>query len=175
MPAIKKLVRIYNSLEEILLIYTLMLMVLVVFLQVVMRYVFNNSLSWSEELVRYLFVWQIWLGASLGVKNNNQIRVEILPKMLKSLKAREALELVCNILLVILFIVVLVTGFRNLENSIIRNITSVAMKIPMSWVFASLPIASFVIIIRLICRIIYEIVRFGHTAQREIIEGGDEA
>ena len=36
----------------------------VVILQVIFRYIFNNSLFWSEELARYLLVWLTFLGAS---------------------------------------------------------------------------------------------------------------
>ena len=32
-------------------------MFVVSLLQVICRYIFNNSLTWSEELARYLFVW----------------------------------------------------------------------------------------------------------------------
>ena len=53
---------IYNNLEEYLLIISLVCNVLLVFLQVIMRTVFKNSLTWSEELSRYIFIWQIWLG-----------------------------------------------------------------------------------------------------------------
>ena len=41
---------IYNNLEEYLLVVSLVINVLLVFLQVIMRTVFKNSLTWSEEL-----------------------------------------------------------------------------------------------------------------------------
>ena len=66
MKKAKVLVTIWNKIEEYFLVYSLILMVALVFIQVIMRYIFNNSLSWSEELVRYIFIWQIWLGASLN-------------------------------------------------------------------------------------------------------------
>ena len=59
---------IYNNLEEYLLVVSLVINVLLVFLQVIMRTVFKNSLTWSEELSRYIFIWQIWLGASIALK-----------------------------------------------------------------------------------------------------------
>ena len=58
---------IYNNLEEYLLVVSLVINVLLVFLQVIMRTVFKNSLTWSEELSRYIFIWQIWLGASIAL------------------------------------------------------------------------------------------------------------
>ena len=43
-----------------------------------MRYFFGNAIKWSEELARYIFLWQIWLGASYGVKKSKHIRIDII-------------------------------------------------------------------------------------------------
>ncbi len=56
--------------------------------QVIWRYVFNNSLSWSEELSRYLFAWLIFVGASIAVKENTHIRVDIIFNHLDAARRR---------------------------------------------------------------------------------------
>ena len=43
-------------------------MTLILAVQVFMRYVMGASLSWSEELARYLFIWLIYLGISFGAR-----------------------------------------------------------------------------------------------------------
>ena len=58
---------IEEKLEEYFLVISMIAMVVIIFLQVVMRYVFNNSLTWSEEIARYIFLWQIWIGVSYAV------------------------------------------------------------------------------------------------------------
>lgn len=55
------LLTVYNHLEELILVCMFAVMVIVIFVQVIMRFVFNNSLSWSEALARLLFVWLTWL------------------------------------------------------------------------------------------------------------------
>ena len=40
------------------------------------RYVMNDSLSWSDEVVRYLFVWFTLFGAALALREREHIRVE---------------------------------------------------------------------------------------------------
>lgn len=55
----------------------LALLCAIVFVQVIMRYVFGHSLSWSEELTRYMFVWIIYLGVNLGIRGDNQIKIDI--------------------------------------------------------------------------------------------------
>ena len=46
-----------DYLEETILLILLVLMTAIMGVQIVSRYVFQNSLTWSEELVRYMFVW----------------------------------------------------------------------------------------------------------------------
>jgi C4-dicarboxylate transporter DctQ subunit len=48
------------------------------FVQVVLRFVFNNPQAWAEEVGRYLFVWLAFLGAALAVAHDIHIRVDVL-------------------------------------------------------------------------------------------------
>jgi TRAP-type C4-dicarboxylate transport system permease small subunit len=50
-------------------------MVVVVFIQVISRYVFNSPLYWSEEVARILFIWIAFLGAFLGLKSKAHVSV----------------------------------------------------------------------------------------------------
>jgi len=50
--------------------------IVVVLLQVVSRYLLDNSLTWTEELSRYLFAWIIFLGAALGLRDQSHIKVD---------------------------------------------------------------------------------------------------
>lgn len=74
----KKLINFYNQLEAHLLVCSLIFTVILVFFQVILRYVFSSSLSWSEELARYIFIWQIWLGTSVAQRDNSHVRIEAL-------------------------------------------------------------------------------------------------
>lgn len=68
--------KLEKNFEEIILMTLLVLMSIVLGLQIVARYVFNNSLSWSEELVRYLFIWSTFLGIPYSIKKGISIRVD---------------------------------------------------------------------------------------------------
>lgn len=54
------------------------LMVLFVFLNVVMRIVFNSGLTWSEELSRYLFVFVTYIGAISAMRSGGHMAVDML-------------------------------------------------------------------------------------------------
>jgi TRAP-type transport system small permease protein len=53
-------------------------MVAVVSLQVLLRYAFNNSLGFADELSRLTFVWSIFLGIPLGIRLGAHIGMELL-------------------------------------------------------------------------------------------------
>lgn len=63
--------RCYKILDTI--IYAILVLILVIMLivgsmQVFCRYLLSNSLSWSEELLRYLYVWATMLGICMGIR-----------------------------------------------------------------------------------------------------------
>lgn len=58
--------------------FALAALIIVSFLQVVCRYVFNNALNWPEEMCRYLFIIAAYFGAVLTMKHGSHLRVDIL-------------------------------------------------------------------------------------------------
>ena len=57
-------------------------MVVLVFGNVVLRYGFNSGIAISEELSRWLFVWMVFLGAIVGLKEHAHLGVDSLIKAL---------------------------------------------------------------------------------------------
>jgi TRAP-type C4-dicarboxylate transport system permease small subunit len=53
------------------------IMVAVVGAQVALRYGFNSSLDWADEIARLTFVWSIFLAIALGIKSGSHIGIEI--------------------------------------------------------------------------------------------------
>jgi TRAP-type C4-dicarboxylate transport system permease small subunit len=67
---------------EWILILVLGFMVVLVFGNVVLRYGFNSGITFSEEVSRFLFVWMVFLGAVLTLRDNGHLGVHTLTKML---------------------------------------------------------------------------------------------
>lgn len=140
---------IWDHIEEYVLVWSLMFSVALIFLQVVMRYVFSNSLSWSEELARYIFLWQIWLGASFAVKKHRHLRIELFVDKLKGHK-KQLFELV---VLLIWFGFSIFLALKGSELTIMlfkRGQVSPAMQIPMGYAYASVPVGCALMGIRLL-------------------------
>ena len=50
--------------------------------QVILRFGFNSPKAWAEEVVRYLFVWSVYLGAIMALIRGKHIRVTFLSDIL---------------------------------------------------------------------------------------------
>ena len=60
-----------------LLLAAVTVMVAVVSAQVLLRYGFNRSIDWADEIGRLAFVWAIFLAIPLGVRDGAHIGIDI--------------------------------------------------------------------------------------------------
>lgn len=66
-------------------VVSITVMVVLVTLQVLLRYAFNTSLGWTDETSRLAFVWSIFLGIPLGIRRGSHIGIEFLTARLPDL------------------------------------------------------------------------------------------
>ena len=76
-------IRVFDNIESYVCRSLLAFFVVLLFAQILMREFFDFSLSWSEELATYLFVWFVFFGASyaakLGAHNRVTFQFNLLP------------------------------------------------------------------------------------------------
>jgi len=149
----KKIAQCYNKLEEWLLVGSLAFSVILLFIQVIMRSVFNSSLSWSEELARYIFIWQIWLGTSIAFREDKHIKVELIYTFVKSEKGRAIVDILSNIILLAFSAVLCYVGTMLVISMFTRNALSAAMRIPLYFIYLSLPVSLFFLMLRILARV----------------------
>ncbi|QAA94460.1 hypothetical protein CKA81_11935 [Pollutimonas thiosulfatoxidans] len=113
------------------------LMVAVSLLQVFFRYVLNDSLVWSEELARYLFVWVSFLGAIIAFHRGMHIEVDILTSMLRD-NSKRILDLLTKVLTGVFLLVLIVYGWRIVGAT--WGTPSAALRIPMGLVYMAIPV-----------------------------------
>ena len=77
------IIRFFDNIESYVCRSLLTFFVVLLFLQILMREFFGFSLSWSEELATYLFVWFVFFGASyaakMGAHNRVTFQFKVLP------------------------------------------------------------------------------------------------
>jgi len=86
-------------------------MLAVLFIQVVLRYVFNTGMSWAEELARFSFVWLTMLGAAVAARKGRHIKIDSIINLFPSV-LRTLIGCALDVLIVIFLIVLNVYGFK---------------------------------------------------------------
>jgi C4-dicarboxylate transporter, DctQ subunit len=71
-----------GNLEKVLVIAVLSGMVLLAFLQVLLRNLWGSGLPWVDILLRHVVLWLGIVGASLATKMKRHIRIDLLPRQL---------------------------------------------------------------------------------------------
>lgn len=89
----RRIVEAYFALLRLAIAGLLAAMVILVFGNVVLRYGFNSGITSSEELSRLAFVWLIFLGAALALRDHAHIGIDTLIRMLPAALARPAVLL----------------------------------------------------------------------------------
>lgn len=80
-------------------------MVTAVTLQIIMRYVFDNPLQWSEELARFSYAWLCYFGVSLATKDKSHLRVTFIVERMPH-RVRDMLETSAFIVMLVFFVMV---------------------------------------------------------------------
>lgn len=75
---IKNLKFLNKRFEEILVVIITSIMIIILFSQVVFRYVINVSIPWAEETASFLMVYLCYFGASLAVRERRHLKVDII-------------------------------------------------------------------------------------------------
>jgi TRAP-type C4-dicarboxylate transport system permease small subunit len=110
-----------------------------VLLQVFFRYVLNESLFWSEEIVRYGLVWGVMLGSALVGYDRAHIRIEVIENFLPP-TAKRVVQFVANALTLAFCIILAWTGIDFVDRTWFQN--SASLGIPMRAVYLAIPIGA---------------------------------
>lgn len=131
-----KIVNIIHISFVILAMVLLVGMVVIISVNVFMRYVLNSGLTWAEEIAKLLVVWFTFISLAVGVKQGLHISIHILPRKLPKW-FNFTLDLLKDLLVLLLGIVLLVYGIK-LIGFTSRSIMP-ATKLPGSLLYFILP------------------------------------
>lgn len=74
------------SVENLLIVLLLSVMVLMAFLQVILRNLFSMGILWADIFLRHLVLWVGFIGASLATRESKHINVDILSRLMSKKK-----------------------------------------------------------------------------------------
>ncbi len=138
---------INDHLEEMLMTLLLFLITSIISYSVIMRYIFNDSPSWAEEITRFFFIWSAFLSIGLCIRRQSSIRIDILQTALSE-KGRCLLLVFVNIFIIAVMLYWL-KGAVNVTKTLVDNgQTSPALLVPMWLIYGSSTVGFSLAIIR---------------------------
>jgi len=133
--------------EEKIIGILLAVMVAINGINIVSRYVFNFSISFSEELLVYLFVWAMMLGAAAAAYRGQNLGMSALTDLLPA-RWQKGMSVIISLLGIALFIILAITGASMVKSELVNKLITPTMGLP-EWIFGlAIPIGAIFFIYR---------------------------
>lgn len=134
--------RLFDLIEKAInsvIVALLILMTVVIFHQVVQRYIFHGANIWAEEFARYAFVWVVMLGSASALRRFNHIRIDFLVQRFSG-RSQKIISF-CNYLLMLVFLAVLMVYGLKLAAQTAGRL-SAGLGLSMGFMYLSIPTGS---------------------------------
>ncbi len=118
--------------------------------QVFSRYLLGNPSTWTEETSRFAVIWLSLLGTAYGCGRMEHMAYDMLREKLSGAKLLAHMRAVAALVLVFSVAVFVYGGFKLVLRAGEFGQLSATLEVPMSWVYACIPIAG-------VCMVFYQI------------------
>lgn len=145
----KYLMGVFNNFEKYLAYLFTVVMVLLLFVQVIARYVFSYSIVWTEEVAIICFILSVYTGACMAVTRRQHLKIKIFHNHVKTSTAL-VLDLISNFIFAVTMFIIGNGMYRVISNLYKYKVMYIAANIPKYFVYATIYIMFYVMIIRLI-------------------------
>lgn len=137
----KQVKHILDTFLEVLVMISMAVLVIDVLWQVFTRFVLNDPSSWTEELATFLLIWVALLGAAVALGRGAHLGIDFfVGKLPKRLRIQTEL-LVFGLVTLFSFSVMGYGGLTLVLQTLRLEQTSVALHIPMGYVYLAIPIS----------------------------------
>jgi TRAP-type C4-dicarboxylate transport system permease small subunit len=145
--------RILTAFEEWTLFVAVIVALISLFVNVVLRYGFNYSLAWSEELVREVIIYTTFIGSSVAVRQRSMIKIDASVQLLPRLKV--PLTFFSHLATLIFAVIMLIYGWKMaiLQHQTMQK--TIILEIPYMYLYAILPLMGGLMLIRTL-QVVYE-------------------
>ena len=133
---IDKFINFLSKIIQITLIIILTALVLTVFSQVILRFIFRTGFPWIDELSRFLFAWVVFNGIAIATLRNSHMALDFLYGFFPKLKT--GLDILYWIITFAFFIVLTYFSVEYTKNN--AQMISSALRIKYFYVYMILPI-----------------------------------
>ncbi|CAB1058643.1 hypothetical protein D1BOALGB6SA_3399 [Olavius sp. associated proteobacterium Delta 1] len=165
-----RIVKYLERIETNICRWLLLLMSVIVVVQVFSRYLFNYSFVWAEELVRYLMIWMVMIGAARVQAMGEHIRIDFFP-MLAGARGRRLMDTFFRLCTLTFLIIIFVKGIKIAAFN--RLFESSGLRISMLWPTLAIPIGAFLIILYTLKGLFVDIYQSFFWSKEKLLEADE--
>ena len=137
------------------------LMTLLVLYSIVLRYFFSVTYRWSDELIRVIFTWVVFLGIPIAYRHGDHVVIGFVLELLPA-GPRRAVTAAIHVLIGVLVGTVGWYGFGVIFGRLGRALLP-GMQVPRYWVYAAMPVGAVLVIVEVAVKL------------RELLGSGEES
>ncbi|MDT8328277.1 MAG: TRAP transporter small permease [Roseovarius sp.] len=137
-----------NAERWALLVFYVMLVVTMA-VEVLRREIFSYSSIWGEEVVRYSFIYLVWIGAAIAVKDRAHIRIDVLLHYLGP-RMRALIYIFGDLVMFGVAVIALYWSLETVHVSAKFGSVSHGLRVSMVWFLMAIPVGFALMILRLI-------------------------
>ncbi len=145
----EKKLKWYDEIESSICIVILMFMLVILFYQVVARYVFGVTNAWCDELSRYALVWFGYLSACYAIVHNAHIKIDLFIKLWPE-SWRPGIKICSNVIFFLYAVVVAYYSTVWLWGLMLSGAITLGLKLPMAAFCLMVPVSIVLIALRLV-------------------------
>ena len=145
--------KVLSFFEDWTLFISVLVALLALFVNVVLRYGFNYTLAWSEELVREVIIYTTLIGCSAAIKQRKMIKIDASVQLLPKLKV--PLSFFSNLVTLIFASMMIYYGWLMAALQLRTHQKTIIMQIPLVYLYAILPLMGTMMFLRTV-QVIYE-------------------
>ena len=166
----KKVLRMLDNVEEYAAGFALLLMAVMYFIEVVLRYLFGSSNAWVEEFLRYLMVFITFFGASVAIKYGAHMSVNVL-EYISSKLFKRLIDVFVALMGIVFSVIILYLSWQLAMKIKGFGQRSPAMQIPMFIPYAIIPLGFLSMIIRFSYQLMTSIAAVFTRADKGTVRG----
>lgn len=145
---------LYDSFMSLFLATLLGIMVAIMFIQVVLRYIFNSPFTWAEEVATYLFVWIVLLGGGPAFVRGSHIAVDYYAHFVPE-KYHRKLNVLISLPIIAFLVLLLIYGWQFVAiNAGVPAYTTNLFEL--SHAYLAIPIGAFLMLVGLFRALVEE-------------------
>jgi TRAP-type C4-dicarboxylate transport system permease small subunit len=137
-----------RNLERWALLVLYSMLVITMAVEVLRREVFSYSSVWGEEIVRYSFIYLVWIGAAAAVRERAHIRIDVLFALV-SPRVKALLYLFGDLVMLVVALFALVLSWESVAVSLQFGSVSHGLRLPLAWFLAAVPVGFVLLLYRL--------------------------